>query len=875
MEKKYKIKYYSPAEDSIEGWEKYSLPIGNGYFGASVFGRTDSDRIQFTTNTFANVYGQGGVSNFAELRIDFEDGDITSYERGLSLSEGFAYTQYLCDGVRRETKYFYSYPDKAFVCKIISSKATDFAVRLVIPYLGARSVEEGGRTGCVRAEKNALIMRGELPSRELSYEGRATILSDGVVSEKADGLQLRGATETTIYFVANTSYLLDERVFLDGCHKAIGEDPHAFVETTAENVLRLGYGRLLERHQADYCGLLSRVCVDFGGKEDGRSTDELLESYRQGNAEPYLEELYYQFGRHLLISSSRKGTTPASLQGVWSAHDKSPWGSGFWHNINVQMNYWHAFSTNLAETFSAYVDFNKAFRKQAEKLASEWVRAIVPENYEEGQGACGWGIGVASFCYEISGPSVHSGPGTGGLTTAMFWDYYDYTRDESVLREVTYPAVHGMARFLTKSVRDYDGEYLVCHSASPEQIIGGKWITMAQVPPDYKAVPLKEQPYYHTIGCAFDQQMLYENAKNDLKCAELLGVSDSLTELEKRQIRAYSPVLIGYSGQIKEYREEKFYGEIGEAKHRHISQLVALSPGTLVNNATPAWQDAAQKTLELRGDEATGWALAHRLCAWARTGNGARAYSLLQILLRTRTHPNLWDVHPPFQIDGNFGAVSGMTEMLLQSHDDRIYLLPALPAAWRDFSFSGLKARGNFTVSVRAENGCAVYAEIESVKGGSVCVHARGIRSAIVRTATGALVPTASDKDGIRFDTAVGERYILEGFSATSPCAVPTAVTGVFEENAVRLTWQGNAARYAVYRAVEDAPDYTLLGITTAQSFEDATYCRTNKRRLTYRVTALDENGENESSGAAVFLSPATQLEIERYAHVIRQNNVR
>ena len=752
--KKLVLKYHTPADDSMEGWEEYSLPIGNGYFGASIFGRTDSERIQFTTNTFANPLTKGGVSNFAEIRLDFGNSEATDYERGLDLCEGIAYTQYAVKDTQYNSQAFYSYPDKVFAYRMQTSQKTDFSVRLVIPYLDTRSIEEGGRTGEVFAEGNTLIMRGTLPLRELLYEGRVCVFSDGQVCVEGGKLAVYGGTETVLYFVADTSYLLDERVFLEDCQKAIGEDPAEGVKQTMDNALHLGYEALLSRHKEDYSGLMSRVELDLGGVEDGRSTEQLLDSCREGNFEPYLEEVYYQYGRHLLVSSSRKGTPPASLQGVWSAYDKSPWGCGFWHNINIQMNYWPAFSTNLAETFEAYVDFNQAFRKQAQILASQWIKETIPENYKDGEGECGWLIGVASCCYDIEGMASHSGPGTVGLTSQLFWDYYDYTRDGDILREITYPAIHGTAKFLTKCVKEYDGEYLAAYSASPEQIIGGMWISELK----------SNQPYYHTVGCAFDQQMLYENAKNDLKCAELLGVFDEITALEEKQIDCYSPVLIGGSGQIKEYREENFYGEIGEAKHRHISQLVGLSPGTSINYKTPEWLEAAKKTLTFRGDESTGWALAHRLCAWARTGEGDHAYLLLQNLLKTRTHPNLWDVHPPFQIDGNFGAVSGMTEMLLQSYDGCVHLLPALPKNWKTLSFSGLKARGNFTLSGTVRDGKMQQLTITSVKGGRVCIVCRGVKNATIVDNEEKTVDAIRETDMLTFSTQEGRMYVIKNF---------------------------------------------------------------------------------------------------------------
>ena len=314
-QKEYILKYNVAAEDSANGWERYSLPIGNGYFGASIFGRTDSERIQFATNTFANDKPRGGVSNFAEIRLDFHNENVKEYERGLRINDGVAYVNYVAENVRCEQQAFLSYPDRVFVYRAKSSERADFNVRLVIPYLGERSVEEGGRTGEIKAENNRLTMRGTLPSRDLIYEGQAEIVTDGSVTAKDGVLQIRGATDTILYFVADTSYELNEKVFLDGNHKALGVDPHDWVTKNLQNAISLGYDALYKRHTADVSALMSRVCLDLGGTEDARHTDELLESYRAGNPEPYLEELYYQYGRYLLVSSSRKGTPPSSLQG--------------------------------------------------------------------------------------------------------------------------------------------------------------------------------------------------------------------------------------------------------------------------------------------------------------------------------------------------------------------------------------------------------------------------------------------------------------------------------------------------------------------------------------------------------------------------------
>lgn len=865
MKKSLVLRYHQAAERTDEGWEKYSLPIGNGYSGASVFGGVDVERLQFTTNTFANVYKQGGVSNFAEIHLRFPQGEVKDYERGLRLSDGVAYSRYCIDGIGVDREAFFSYPDRVFAYRIRSDRAYSFVAELVIPYLGARPIEEGGRTGQVYHEKQTLVMRGRLPSRDLLYEGRLSVITDGQVRVEENSLRVINATETSLFFVMGTSYKLCEEVFLEGCNKALGADPHADLVRDMENALSLGYEKLYDRHRQDYTALISRVEVDLGGVEDSRPTDELLKAYQKGQPSQYLEEVYYAYGRHLLVCSSRKGTPPASLQGVWTVHDKSPWGSGFWHNINIQMNYWPAFITNLAETFQAYTAYWKGYLKQAQRNASEWIRQTNPENYVDGEGGCGWILGTGAFCYEIEGraKSPHSGPGTGGLTSQMLWDYYDFTRDEGVLRDFTYPAVHGMAKFLTKTVREYDGEWLCSFSASPEQILSGDvWINQH-----------KTQKYHLTVGCAFDQQMAYENAVADLACAKILGVEDEVTALERVQIDHYAPVQIGYSGQVKEFGEEHFYGEIGQAKHRHISQLVSLMPGGAISQSTPAWLDAAKITLRLRGDESTGWALAHRFCAWARACDGEHAYLLLGNLLKNRTYPNLWDVHPPFQIDGNFGAVAGITEMLLQSVD-AISLFPALPKAWKNVSFKGLKARGNFTVSASCHEGEITSCEIESVVGGVLRLRVGNApKVKVVEKGTGKAVATDRQGELLLFETQVGKTYMVSGFTCKETPAMPQNAQGVWTESGVVLTWLACAEKYAVYRGVENDSQYTLLGETREPSFTDSEFTSAKKARLTYKIVAAD-NPSPADEGALIPMHPASALEEERYRYRFAQLNL-
>ncbi len=858
MKKQLIMRYFSPAERTNDGWERYSLPIGNGHFGASVFGGTDSERIQFTTNTFCNDYSHGGVSNFGELFIDFVHCDVKSYERGLCLNNGIVYSKYDANGVMINRQAFVSYPDKVFAYKITAQNGTtDFKIRLVIPYLNERPIEEGGRTGEITTEGNTLVMRGTLPLRELVYEARLAVVTDGDTTTNDDSITVKNATNAVLFYTLDTSYKLCSEVFMDGCHKALGEDPHKSVVDCLANAVSLGWDELYNRHLSDYCELIDRVEFDLGGKDDGRSTEELLASYQNGNSEPYLEELYYAYGRHLLVSSSREGTPPASLQGVWTVHDKSPWTCGFWHNINVQMNYWPAFSTNLAETFAAYADYWKNYVGQAEKYASNWIKDIIPENYVEGDGECGWIIGTGAWMYQIEGINkhTHSGPGTGGMTSKMFWDYYDFTRDENVLKEYSYPAIHGMSKFMTKCVKNYDGRYLCSYSASPEQILSGQWVHQHQY-----------QQYCLTVGCGFDQQFIYENANDDLKCSEILNINDHVTATIKEQIDGYGPIQIGYSGQIKEYDEEHFYGEIGEAEHRHISQLVALTPGNTITHSTPAWLDAARLTLQMRGDKSTGWALAHRLNAWARVGDGNHAYLLLQNLLRERTYPNLWDVHPPFQIDGNFGATAGMTEMVLQSHEGYISLLPSIPDEWKNISFKGLKARGNFTVDCDYINGRVNFLKIHSESGTPLILRYAGINpDTVVKTSDGEGLTFKVNGECIEFNTVKGVAYIVENLSDVCRKELVDGLTSVWTNAGVKLNWNSQEKKCAVYRAVKNDSNYTLLGETENGEFFDSEYNAERRERITYKVVVCDTGYNAAADGQLAIMHPATQLEKERY----------
>ncbi len=868
MSNKLIMRYNKPAEDSDLGWERQSLPQGNGYFGANFFGRYDTERVQITSNEYANPLKQGGLNNFAELYFDFNHSDVKNYSRGLDLSNAVSFCEYEYNGAKYQRNTFVSYPDNCMVLKFSCDKPLlSFDMRMVIPYLNAEPDGEPKRkTGTVTVAEGKLVMRGTLPLHGLIFEAQSYVDTDGELIFGEDKICVKNSNYANIYFVCGTNYKLCPEVFLENecTKKAMGEDPHEKVTALMENAVNLGYDKLYNAHVADYSELFSRVELNLTDGETDKATDELLQDFIADDSDLHIEELYYQFGRYLLISSSRIGTLPSSLQGVWNVHDKSPWGCGYWHNINVQMNYWPAFTTNLAETFPPFADFVKAYLPRAQQIAGEYIKEIMPENYVDSAGENGWAIGTGSNAYSINPPESHSGPGTGGLTSLLFYDYYDFTRDENVLNDTAYPILSNMAKFLIKCVKNYDGRYLTALSASPEQSISVYWINQLGT----------NQMYYQTVGCAFDQQLIYENGKAFLECAELLDKKDELYYKQKEQIDCYDPIHIGYSGQIKEFEEEDFYGEICEANHRHISQLMAVMPGKFVNSKTDAWMDAAKKTLEYRGDKSTGWALAHRLCVWARTGDGEHAYHLFKTLIKTRTYDNLWDWHPPFQIDGNFGAVAGVTEMLLQSHEGFLNILPTLPKAWKNGSFKGLKARGNFTVDCKWKDGCIEALNVESVCGNVLKIKVDYNNKLTVKDEIGNNVSYTLEDDIVTIVTEIGKKYIITGFEH---CEKLEPVSNLFwakDGSCVKISWdKTEKATYRVYKAIDDASTYTYLCDTADNCFVDD--FDSNNYIQTYKVTKYDgKDLSTESVSSCVTVHNASKLQIDRYKHLFRQNNL-
>lgn len=730
-------------------WERWSYPLGNGTIGANVFGRTDVERIQLSEKTFANgsAYGRGSVTNAAEIYLDIGHEDVTDYRRALNLNDAIKTVTYQSGGVAFQREYFTSYPDDVMVIRMTADEpgALSFTVRPEIPYLESQN-ELDSKSGEVTAEGDIITLAGTIDYYQVNFEIQVKVLPEGgTLTTGESTIRIEDADAVTLLVAVDTNYELGPHIFLNEPQEKLDPDfdPHELVSAKMDQATKLGFESLKERHLDDYQNLFGRVAVNLNSEVSELPTHELLEAYRQGTHDPYLEELVFQYGRYLLIASSRETSLPAHLQGAWSQYEASPWCAGYWHNINVQMNYWGAMSANLAETFQAYLNYFEAYKPMGQRFARDYIEETRPEALSDDPAENGWILGTGANAYQISGRSGHSGPGTGGFTTQLLMEYYNYTQDEEFLRETGYPAMLEMSKFFDKTLYETEeGWLLIRPSASPEIKHNGS--------------------YYPTVGCTYDQGFVWENHNNVLRMAEVIDDDDPFLDVIRSQIPRLDPIQIGSSGQIKEFREEDAYGEIGDPLHRHTSQLCPIYPGTLINSSRPDWMEAASVTLDLRGEPGNGWATAHRMNIRARLKEAERALDLYRLYITKKAAENLWSIHPPFQIDGNFGTMAGVVEMLLQSHEGYIEPIPALPEAWQDGSFDGLVARGNFEISAAWEDRQLTELSILSRSGKTCRVKSKGIKSSSVIDSEGQPIEfQAEGPDLISFETKAGERYSI------------------------------------------------------------------------------------------------------------------
>ena len=898
-----------------DGWERWSFPLGNGYAGTVLLGRVKTDRIQLTEKSFGNCYycgvgrmSLGGVQNFCDVFLDFDHSleETEGYERYLDISTGIATLNYSHGGVKYTREYFMSYPDKVLAVKLTASEKgkISFTLRPEIPFIGHVFKEFEGkpyddkaeRTGSLHADtvdnggvtEGRITLDGHLEwfdvtgaanMRLIPYGENAKITSSNaecdIVWEAEDKMfhtvggstvTVSDADEAVLLICLGTDYEMHESIFTEEAHE---KKMSAFRKTDAyvparEKVdaqmleaSKYTYDELKQRHLDDVGEILQRVEVTLGGEWES-TTDELVKGYDKSTGENgeytdydkkrdlFLEELQFLYGRYLLLSSSRKGTLPSNLQGAWTRYQLSPWGCGMWHNINEQQNYWPAYVTSIPESFDGYLDYWKAYLPASKLWTSKLVNRVLPKKYGR-DGSNGWTIATGAYPWDVS---ASRGLGNMGLTIPMFWDYYDFSGDPEKLKEI-FPALYDAMAFMTKSVVKRDGKYLSMHGDSAEQHVNGVW--------------------YYTEGTTYDQAGLYYVGEKLLEAAKLLGYKDSdypVIKRVKQQIKHYDQCPVGYSGHIKEFREEKYYGELGEYQHRHISQLIGLYPCDTITTATPAWLDAAGVALKERGGTGIevgpkmgAHGIVHRLPAWARLKDGETSHLFVKEFLTRYIGTNLWSLGNMFQIDGDLGYTGAMAEMLLQSHEGYIDVIPAIPKKWANGYFNGLSARGGYSIDAVWRNKCIKSVTVKAGKFSKECKIKLGCVDNVSVKCGGKTVKYKKLGDGIiAFKTEPCGTYVITGMK---PVTLPKAPTGFAVKSntkaGVTLKWRKcpGAVSYNLYYANESAADYTLYreGITENTAlFEIKDESEMNIRR-TYRLCAVDKNGL-ESRGALCYTVP-------------------
>ena len=751
-----KLWYNKPATAFEE-----SLPIGNGKLGALIYGGANNDSIYLNDITLwtgkpvnreeggdaykwipkirealfkedykaadsLQLHVQGHNSEYyqplAIINIkDANKGQFSNYKRELSLDNATAALSYTRGGIQYQREYFASHPDKMIAIRLTASQKKaincDISLTSLIPHQ-------------VKASNKQLTITGHAMGKPENSTHFCSILSikneDGTITASDSTLHLQGVSEAVIYLVNETSY--------NGFDKHPVKEGAPYIEKVNDNAWHLvnyTYPELKQRHITDYQNIFNRAKFALKGAkfDNKRTTDQQLFDYTEKEEQnPYLEMLYFQYGRYLLISCSRTPGIPANLQGLWAPARKSPWRGNYTININLEENYWPAEVTNMSELVMPVDGLVKAMSVTGKYTAKHYYG--IENGWCGGHNTDAWAM-TNPVGTKKESPKWSNWNMGGAWLVQTLWDHYDYTRDKEYLRKTAYPLMKGAADFML--------DWMIENPKKP-----GELITAPCTSPEAEYITDKGYQGCSFYGGTADLAILRELFKNTLKGAQILGIDQDYQAKLQDAINRLHPYQIGKRGNLREW----YYDwDDQDWHHRHQSHLLGLHPFYQISlDKTPDLAAAAAKTLEIKGDFSTGWSTGWRISLWARLHRADKSYSMIRKLLnyvhpgnynnpKNRpsggTYPNLFDAHPPFQIDGNFGGTAGVCEMLMQCDGETMHLLPALPKEWPAGEIKGIKARGNYEIHLVWNNGKVSKASITSKNAGNLTVKYNGKQKAL------------------------------------------------------------------------------------------------------------------------------------------------